>query len=277
MVREYKVKHISALGRGIDVLRFLQERPGQSLHTLHQELGLAKPTLLRLLVTLQNQGVVWQRLVDRGWCASSKLQRIVSRRDLLWFTEIASPIILQLGKESLWPSLLSVPDKGAMRVVESNNGEAFVDPTPHNPLDFRAPILRSASGRAWFCFAGNQQKRETIDILKHSEEPGDAPARNIKLVNRIVEETVARGYATRSEDFGGLFNIYRDQHDDGRTSIAVPVYLLDDAVASLNLTWKTRVLSLERGVDMHLARLKAASKNINAAAQAFLSERELID
>ena len=277
MTRAYKVKHITALGRGLDVLKHLQNHPGCSLHELHNALDLAKPTLLRLLVTLQSSGAVWQRLADRGWLASASLQRRVSRHDHDWLTELASPIILALGQASLWPSLLSVPDTGAMRVVESNNSEAFVDPTPHNPLHFRAPVLRSASGRAWFCFASEPDQRAMLEALKSSDEPGDVIAGEPGQIARIITETRSRGYATRADDFGGLFSITRDQHDDGRTSIALPVYVRDNAVASLNLTWKTRVLSLERGVEMHLGRLRKASEAISAAADRFLVDRPLVD
>ncbi len=46
------MKTINALERGLDVLRKLNERHGQSLAELHAATGIPKPSLLRILDTL---------------------------------------------------------------------------------------------------------------------------------------------------------------------------------------------------------------------------------
>ncbi|MBL0283610.1 MAG: helix-turn-helix domain-containing protein, partial [Zoogloea sp.] len=47
------MKTIDALSRGLDVLRSLEERRGQSLAELHRATGIPKASLLRILETLE--------------------------------------------------------------------------------------------------------------------------------------------------------------------------------------------------------------------------------
>src|SRR5436305_501954 len=65
-MRHYKVKTIQALERGIAVMAALREMRAASLHDLHLNTGIPKPTLTRILYTLYRQGLVWQRMADGG-------------------------------------------------------------------------------------------------------------------------------------------------------------------------------------------------------------------
>lgn len=104
-----KVKSIRALERGLDVLLEVQRGGGVSLHELHLRLGLAKATLLRLLVTLSSRGLVWQRLADGAYLptalASPGRRSDVTER----LAEIASPFMVELSERVVWPSIIAVP------------------------------------------------------------------------------------------------------------------------------------------------------------------------
>ena len=58
------MKTINALERGLDVLRKLDERHGQSLAELHAATGIPKPSLLRILDTLEASGFAWRAIGD---------------------------------------------------------------------------------------------------------------------------------------------------------------------------------------------------------------------
>lgn len=58
------VKTVRALERGLQVFRALDNNDGCSLQQLHSRTGMAKPTLLRLLLTLEQQGFVWRAIGD---------------------------------------------------------------------------------------------------------------------------------------------------------------------------------------------------------------------
>jgi IclR family transcriptional regulator, mhp operon transcriptional activator len=58
------VKIIRSLERGLQVLRAMQEQPISSLHEINERTRIPKPTLLRILRTLEVSGAVSRRLAD---------------------------------------------------------------------------------------------------------------------------------------------------------------------------------------------------------------------
>jgi len=59
-----KVEMIRGLERGLQVLQALQSSPIASLHDLFLATRISKPSLLRILNTLEHAGVVSRRLAD---------------------------------------------------------------------------------------------------------------------------------------------------------------------------------------------------------------------
>jgi IclR family mhp operon transcriptional activator len=55
------------LERGLSVLRALERTEGLALRDLHRETKLPKPTLLRILLTLEENGYARRRLTDGAW------------------------------------------------------------------------------------------------------------------------------------------------------------------------------------------------------------------
>ncbi len=62
---------IRALERGLDVLQAVRAESGVRLRDLHVLTGLPKATLLRVLKTLADRGLVWQRMADGAYLASA--------------------------------------------------------------------------------------------------------------------------------------------------------------------------------------------------------------
>ncbi len=84
-MRDYKVKTIHALSRGLDVLRALQAMRAASLHDLHRSTGLSKSTLTRILHTLHGRGMVWQRMVDGAYLPSHSLHQREPTMPIGWW------------------------------------------------------------------------------------------------------------------------------------------------------------------------------------------------
>ena len=70
-------KTIRSLERGLQVLKALDAAPISSLQEIHQQTRISKPTLLRILLTLEQSGLVSRRLptdaiaLARVWHASA--------------------------------------------------------------------------------------------------------------------------------------------------------------------------------------------------------------
>ncbi|MCC2102222.1 MAG: helix-turn-helix domain-containing protein, partial [Hyphomicrobiales bacterium] len=106
---------VRALERGLDILRAVNASGGIRAGALAAQIGIPRPTVYRLLETLEELGYV-----ERG--ASNDLFR-VTRRALslgdgydasILVAQGAGPILLELGKRFVWPFDLSVYEGAAM-------------------------------------------------------------------------------------------------------------------------------------------------------------------
>jgi IclR family transcriptional regulator, mhp operon transcriptional activator len=100
---------IKGLERGLKVLHLMQSHAVWSLHDIYLATRISKPSLLRILNTLERAGVVSRRLVD-GHYRMSGLNRLGRKRDRYdQVAEAAAPVLDRLCQNVLWPSDLLVP------------------------------------------------------------------------------------------------------------------------------------------------------------------------
>ena len=113
-------KTIRSLERGLRVLNALQASPISSLHDLYLTTRIPKPTLLRILVTLELAGVVSRRLAD-GHYRISALNSVARKRDRYdRVAEAAAPVLDRLCRKVSWPSDLMMPAGDHMEIRESS-------------------------------------------------------------------------------------------------------------------------------------------------------------
>ncbi|WP_324276616.1 helix-turn-helix domain-containing protein [Blastococcus brunescens] len=267
-MREYRVKTIASLSRGLDVLQVLRDVGAASLHDLHLATGIPKSTLTRILHTAAQHGLVWQRMVDGAFLPSHTLQRRVESDDGEWLAEIASPVLGELSQRLQWPSIVSVPRLDHMETLETNSSRTYFDGLPPRPHGFRVNMLGSASGRAYLAFCSEQELTAVLARLRLKKDPAYQLAQDDAAVRRMVEATRQRGYAVRAPDFGGDHDRPRSEVDDGRESIAMPVRVDGRVVGCINLTWRRRALSLPTAVERHLDDLRAAVRTVEDRARA---------
>ena len=260
-----QVKSINALARGVQVLQVLQTSRGMTLATLHAQTGIPKASLLRILKTLMEQGVIWQRMLDEAWVPSFSLAELAGRMDRdQHLVEVASPILDALTRRIDWPSVLAVPRLGHMEVIETNATRAYFDRIPLGPMGFQVNMLRSASGRAFLAHCEAPAREAVLQTLRRSDRPGDRLARSADYVATVLAETRAQGYGLRDPDFGGDYDAGRSVVDDGRESLAVPIRLGAHVPGTLNITWVRRVLGRDKAVALLYPPARAAAEAIAA-------------
>jgi IclR family mhp operon transcriptional activator len=271
-MRDYKVKPIESLSRGLRVLATLQEMRAASLHDLHLATGIPKPTLTRILYTAHQQGLVWQRMADGAFLPSHTSQRRALRDDAGWLGEIASPVLAGLCERVKWPSVLSVPRLDYMEVVETNSPRVSFDEIRARPGRFRVNLLRSASGRAYLAFCPEREREAVLRRLRERGLPGNELASRPEAVRQLVERTRRQGYAVRAADFGGHYAKTRADSDDGRFSIAMPIRLEGRVLGCINLTWRMKVLTIAEMTRRHLDDLRGAVAAVEARAAQVASQ-----
>lgn len=260
-----QVKSIHALARGLQVLQLLQTVGAKTLAELHQSTGIPKASLLRILKTLMEQGLIWQRMVDDAWVPSFSLAELAGRMDREHhLVEVASPVLAALTAQIEWPSVLAVPRLTHMEVIETNATRAYFDQIALGPVGFQVNMLRSASGRAFIAFCEAPVREAILETLRRSDRPGNRMVRSAEYVTQVLAETRGLGYGLRDPDFGGDFDLGRALADDGRESLAVPIRLGNHVPGTLNITWTRRVLRRDRAVGLLVPPAQRAAAEIAA-------------
>ncbi|MDB5942319.1 MAG: Transcriptional regulator [Ramlibacter sp.] len=263
-MRDYKVKTIRALDRGLEVLEHLHKSRAAGLHDLHLATGLPKATLTRVIATLEARGLIWQRLADGAFMASHTFQpRAPQMHDENFLVEVASPILERLCRKVNWPSILAVPRLDHMEVIETNRPKSYFPHIPLGPIGFRVNMLRSATGRAYIAFCSDDERQAVLQRLAASSEPGNYLARKPVAVDKLLEETRRLGFGQRADDFGGHYDKTRREWDDQRDSVALPVWAGDEVVAAVNLTWMHKVATVAQMVKTCMPHLMQASREIS--------------
>jgi IclR family mhp operon transcriptional activator len=257
------VKSIRALERGLDVLQALQTGPGAGLKDLHEITGLPKATLLRILRTLAERNLIWQRMADGAYLPTSRTPaRPAGPDEETRLVEIASPVMARLCERVNWPSVLAVRRGGQMEVIETNRPRSHVPHLPLGPVGARINMLLTSTGRAYFSFCSQAEREEITGLLKASGRPEDAHAQDAVWLARLVSQTQAQGYGLRDPSVSGETPGRSPMPDDGRNSISVPIIVSGHVAAALNLTWTRRAAAVAQVVTDHLADLRAAAAEV---------------
>jgi IclR family mhp operon transcriptional activator len=249
------------LERGLRVLDALQSNPIASLHELYLATGISKPSLLRVLQTLERFGLVTRRLGDRRYRASTGLTRRPRRHARHErVAEAAAPVLDRLCQRISWPSDMMVPAGDHMVIAETSQTQ-----TPFlikaGGIGSRVNWLLSAVGRAYLAYCPDKEREEILQKLRKSDEPVNRLAREPKRLDKILVETRQRGYGLRDSGFVGGFYGSPPQ-DDGLAAIALPLLDRNRVHGAVNILWVKTAFTVEEFVNRHLADLQGAAREI---------------
>jgi IclR family mhp operon transcriptional activator len=240
------MRTIRALDRGLEVLLHVSGAGSASLQALHRATGTPKPTLLRILRTLEARGMVWRRIGDGHYCASHHLTsraRYVQQTERL--VQAASPVLDKLCAKTLWPSDLAIPRRDCMEICDTNRPLAPIH-LNRALVGLRIPMLLTAHGRAYLSFCDDDRRDAILARLRKTRASVEA----------MVAETRARGYATRAPGYRGSLR------GDGLLAIAVPVSSGAQVVGTVNIVWVERVATVQQMAQRHLEDLRTAASAI---------------
>jgi IclR family mhp operon transcriptional activator len=256
---------IRSLERGLNVLQALQENPISSLHDIHRRTGISKPSLLRILCTLEQSGLVSRRLADGHYRISSNLSHLARKRDRYdGVAEAAAPILDRLCQKVSWPSDLMVPAGDHLEIRESSRlrtpfAISFLQDRIGTPVNW----LLSAVGRAYLAFCPEIERQKILALLRKSDKPENRLARDTRRLDRILTETRANRYGLRDPSFIG--GAYGHQTPDGLSGIAVPLQDRGRVHGVINIVWVKAAREINDMVRDHLADLQAAASEIVAS------------
>ncbi len=237
---------IRALVRGLDALAVLNTRDGATVTEIAQQIRLPRTTVYRILETLCEGGFVARDPADERYRITIRV-RGLSRGfdDEAWVREAAEPLVLELGREVLWPVALATR-RGAVMMVRASSDRESPLALQRRFAGMRLPLLDTASGRAHLAACAEGERAQLLAGLVRQPGAGSTPR---DLVEREVEAIRARGHALI-------------EHADGAAEIAVPVPLESTSPAALSLRFESTVLPADLAEERYLPALRAGAARL---------------
>jgi IclR family mhp operon transcriptional activator len=259
---------IQGLQRGLQVMQVLQTSSIASLHDIHCATHISKPSLLRILNTLEHAGVVSRRLAD-GHYRLSAFARAARKRDAHErVAEAAAPVLDRLCQKVKWPSDLFVPAGDHMERRETSRAlSPFIIHSPfHAPRQIGAKVnwLLTGVGRAYLVYCPARERERILEKLRRSEKPEDRLARDPRRLEPIFAETRRRGFGVRDPSYVGA-HYGSPPVDDGLAGMAIPLQDGAHVYGSINILWIKAAFTVDEFAARHLADLRAAGREIVTA------------
>jgi len=243
---------VNVVLRALQILRALNRQPVSTVDAIHKHTAIPKPTIVRLLQTLEADGLVRRAPQYGAYYLTSEVTALASGyHSEPRIVEASAAVCDALTQDLKWPVSVAVHDGDAMIVRYST--------IPHSPLSFfhstinmRLSLVSQALGRAYLAFCGNTEQDALIELLaRSSNEP---VAGQEVAVRRMLSEVRERGYALRDP---------RVRPES--STIAVPIFEGPRVVATIGLTWFSSALDVEQAVARFLPPLRQASSDISRA------------
>lgn len=268
MTETSKSTTIRALDRGLILIELLAKNGTMTLAEVRHASGLANPTLLRVLATLQNRGWVRRNIAEGHYELSHSLGALLGETAHAHpLAEFAAPVLLDLkGRRDGLPSdLCAIIAPGRIEVVESTRIKGPMAPT-RTSFGIRPSMVLSAHGRAILAFSTPDQRAAHIAGIRATGTRQDLHRVEDGRLDVEIGKTRKRGFGTREPDY------WQPPFDFGPAlgAMAVPILAKGGLHGTLSLLWMDDENTLEdmlaRGAlgDMQTAAMRIA-KALDAA------------
>lgn len=255
--RSASARRVRGLTRGLAILRALNENNYATALQLSRLTGLPRPTVYRLLDTLIAAGYVAHGPRPDIYRLTIAVRALSDGfDDEAWMTDIAAPILAELGHQIVWPTDIATFDRDAMIVRETTHASSPLS-INREKAGFRVPVLLSSLGLVYLAYLGEAERDTILRAIAGSERPDAGLARDRRSVGALLAQVRRRGYGFRE---GGI--------SPKTGSIAVPVMWRERPIACINLHYILSAMTMEQVAERYLAPMRAAAAKIEKALAA---------
>jgi IclR family mhp operon transcriptional activator len=245
---------VNVVVRALQILRALNRQPVSTLDALHKHTAIPKPTIVRLLQTLEAEGLVRRAPQYGAYYLTSEVTALASGfHSEPRIVQASAAVAEALTQDLKWPVSVAVQDGDAMVVRYST--------IPHSPLSFfhstigmRLSLVTQALGRAYLAFCGGSEQEALLELLTGSASNEERIAAAAPETPAMLAEVRAQGYALRDP---------RVRPES--STIAVPIFEGSRVVATIGLTWFSSALTVDQAVERFLPPLREASAAVSQA------------
>jgi IclR family mhp operon transcriptional activator len=218
---------VQSVQRALRLLAELNRHRVTSIAELHHRTGLPKPTIVRLLETLQSEGFIAKDLRLGGYQVTSQVMSLSNGfHGAPLIVEAVRPWAADLTRRFKWPVAVGVMENDAIFVRYSTIPDSPISPF-HATINMRLSLISRSLGRAYLAYCSAEERRLLVRMLSASAHAEDRPKNLAKIVEQIVRATRSRGFALR------------DPHADPKNSdtIAVPIMAGGRVLATYGMTY----------------------------------------
>lgn len=249
---------VRSLRRGLDILAEINRSGSARAGDLARKLGLARPTVYRLLETLEETGYVARSASDDRFRVTLLAHRLGGGFDRdARLSQAAGPVLVELGRALVWPVDLVTCEAGMMVVQETTHDRSPLS-IDRGMIGTRLPMLRTAAGRAYLAFCAEADRRALIGHLRRIDDGADRPFLAPAALERMIADTVARGYGVRTIGDEPIPHTSATK----TSSIAVPIRTGDVVLGCLTIIWLAKAVEMADAITQFFGPMHEAAAAI---------------
>lgn len=247
---------VRSLERGLALLVAMNRRKLPSVVQLARDTRLPRPTIYRLLETLNRAGFVARSSPADRFCLTPKVRSLSDGfLEDDWIAEIAAPSMAKFTRDLVWPAALMTFEQGRMLVRETTH-EASVLSIDHGMVGRSLPMLRTAAGRCYLAFCSASERSAILEMLAQSPRLEDQGARESGRIGALLETIRAREFAVQ------------DREINPKTSgMAIPIRAGSRTLGCLSLIWISSALTITQAERQLLPPLRSVAQRIEASVR----------
>ena len=246
---------VTALSRGIEVLRQINQLDTATVTELHRRTGYPKPTVLRMIETLMAAGYVVRNEGTATYSPTGKCLLLSNGfRQHAHLLAIAAPFLSTFRRRVGWPSDLGLFDGDAMVIAATNREFGVL--SLNRKVGARTPLLLSALGLAYLSYCSANKIERVLAQLKETNDPLNAAAKDTAAARRLLAETRRRGFALTDRKY--LDTVY----EGAIWGMGVPVLAHGQPMGSINVMFLRSAMTLEAGIEALLPPLRETAEAI---------------
>jgi len=247
---------VRTLMRGLDVLRVISVSGGARVAEIARLAGLARPTVYRLVRTLEASGYV-SVSANTGIVRVTRLAAMLSAgaTDEAALAQAAVPLFARYATRLVWPLDVSVRDGDSMVILETTHAQSPLS-VDRGMAGYRLPILRSSAGRCYLAHCQPAERAEILETLRDRADPDDVP---------FLTDSYLEAMRRRVADCDGLAVRDAGEFRPMTASFALPVRRDGVLIGCVSMIWIRSALSLEQARTLAEAPLRGLVQELEAA------------
>ena len=246
-------QELKSLKRGLKAMMLINAQGSLAISELSRGLDLPRTTAERVLMTLLAEGFVDRDPQTKRFYLTDRVRALSGGySDESWIAHVAAPMLFATTREIGWPLCIATAAGERMRLRITTDPATSLN-LHRRHIGSEIPMGVTSSAIVHLAFLDPEQRRIMMDVLRASDDPGQAEAGDEHQMDYLIEQARAKGYS-----FG--LDLGRER------SVSVPILQDDRIKAVLLMVFIARALTHEQVVERFVPRLKAMAAEIERLA-----------